>query len=202
VTPGPADRHRPPSDDDLLEAAAAAEGNPAIHPDDDDVVDAELIDVGAGGDDSFGDIPVEGIDSPGGGSDLAVERDEYREAFLRVKADFENFKKRSDKQNADRVLRAAETLVTQLLPVLDASEAAISHGADDVEPIFKSMLDILEREGLERHDPVGQPFDPAAHEAVMHEEGDGGEAVVVANLRTGYTWKGRVIRPAMVKVKG
>ena len=92
--------------------------------------------------------------------------------------------------------------MTQLLPVLDASEAAISHGADEVEPIFKSLLDILEREGLERNDPVGQPFDPTAHEAVMHEEGDGGEPVVVANLRTGYTWKGRVIRPAMVKVKG
>ena len=77
-----------------------------------------------------------------------------------MKADFENFKKRSDKQNADRVQRAAETLVTQLLPVLDASEAAINHGATEVEPIFKSLLDILEREGLERDDPVGQPFDP------------------------------------------
>jgi molecular chaperone GrpE len=202
VTPGPADRDAPsdPTDDELLEAAAEAEGNPAQPPSDDDVVDAELLDVGPG--DEGYDIPIEGIGSPGGGLDAEVDRDEYREAFLRVKADFENFKKRADKQNAERVQRAVETLVTQLLPVLDASEAAISHGATDVEPIAKSLLDILEREGLERDDPVGQPFDPTAHEAVMHEEGDGGEAVVVANLRTGYSWKGRVIRPAMVKVKG
>jgi molecular chaperone GrpE len=195
VTPGPADRDQPPSDDDLLEAAAEAEGNPAVPVDDTDVIDAELVDAEL--------VDVDDPDAAGGeGRDLAAERDEYREAFLRVKADFENFKKRSDKQNADRVQRAAETLVTQLLPVLDASEAAVSHGAADVEPILKSLLDILEREGLERDDPVGQTFDPTAHEAVMHEEGEGGEAVVTASLRTGYSWKGRVIRPAMVKVKG
>jgi molecular chaperone GrpE len=200
VSPGQADRDPTPTDDDLLEAAAEAEGNPAVASDD-DVIDAELVDVGPGND-PFSDIPSEGVDSPGGGPDVEVERDEFREAFLRVKADFENFKKRSEKQNADRVQRATELLVTQLLPVLDASEAAISHGAAEVEPIFKSLLDTLEREGLERDDPVGQAFDPAAHEAVMHEEGEGGEPVVVASLRTGYAWKGRVIRPAMVKVKG
>jgi molecular chaperone GrpE len=188
VSADPVGRDQTPSDDALLEAAAEAEGDPSVAVDDTDVVDAELVDdpLAAGGE----------------GRDLAAERDEYREAFLRVKADFENFKKRSDKQNADRVQRAAETLVTQLLPVLDASEAAINHGATEVEPIFKSLLDILEREGLERDDPVGQVFDPTAHEAVMHEEGEGGDAVVTASLRTGYSWKGRVIRPAMVKVKG
>jgi molecular chaperone GrpE len=50
--------------------------------------------------------------------------------------------------------------------------------------------------------PEGQPFDPELHEAVMHEPGDGGESVVIESLRTGYLWKGRVLRPAMVKVRG
>ena len=82
-------------------------------------------------------------------------------------------------------------------------EAALGHNADEVEPIYKTMLDTLEREGLERLDPVGEVFDPNLHEAVMHEEGEPGEEpTVVASLRTGYAWKGKVIRPAMVKVKG
>lgn len=135
-------------------------------------------------------------------SALAAERDEYREALLRVKADFDNYKKRIAKDHATTVERASEKLVVELLPVLDACEAAIAHGANDVEPIMKSMIDVLDREGLERLHPIGEGFDPNLHEAVMHEPGDGStdEPVVVEVLRTGYVWKGRVVRPAMVKV--
>ena len=134
---------------------------------------------------------------------LAAERDEFREAFMRVKADFENYRKRSDKNLAERVERATGQLVTQLLPVLDACDAAVGQGLAEIEPIQKSFLDLLEREGLERLDPVGEVFDPNLHEAVMHEEGEAGEEpTVMASLRTGYAWKGKVIRPAMVKVKG
>jgi molecular chaperone GrpE len=64
------------------------------------------------------------------------------------------------------------------------------------------LLDMLEREGLVRLTPAGEAFDPNQHDAVMHEEGDGGEAIVVETLRTGYQWKSRVLRPAMVKVRG
>jgi molecular chaperone GrpE len=108
------------------------------------------------------------------------------------------------KDQAATVERAAERLVADLLPVLDACEAAIGHGATDVEPIHKSLLDVLEKAGLTRVNPEGQAFDPNVHEAVMHEPGDDDtpETVVVANLRTGYLWNGRVVRPAMVKVKG
>lgn len=187
-----------PDDDDFVEAEAIAEEDPAAVPDG-DVVDAELVD-------DFDGEPTEEelfVDGTVGRSDLAAERDEFREAFMRVKADFENYRKRSDKNLAERVERATGQLVTQLLPVLDACDAAVGHGVAEIEPIQKSFLDLLEREGLERLDPVGEVFDPNLHEAVMHEEGEAGEEpTVMASLRTGYAWKGKVIRPAMVKVKG
>jgi molecular chaperone GrpE len=64
------------------------------------------------------------------------------------------------------------------------------------------MVDILEKGGLQRMQTDGQPFDPNLHEAVLHEPGDSDETIVVESLRTGYLWNGRVVRPAMVKVKG
>ncbi len=186
--PVPATEPPLPDDDELLEAAAIAEENPAAVLDGD--TEAEL---------HADDEAVLG--GSRGGSDLAAERDEFREAFMRVKADFENYKKRSAKEHAERVARAAEQLVTELLPVLDGCDAAIAQGASDVEPIARSLLDVLEKSGLERLDPVGAPFDPELHEAVLHEPGDGGEPVVVETMRTGYAWKGRVVRAAMVKVR-
>ncbi|MCX7620685.1 MAG: nucleotide exchange factor GrpE [Acidimicrobiales bacterium] len=160
----------------------------------------------SGGSGEPADVPDPGeevfVDGTVGRSDLAAERDEFRDALLRVKADFDNYKKRVAKEHAERVERAAEGLVTNLLPVLDACDAAIGHGSTDVEPILKSLLDVLEKEGLERIEAVGEPFDPARHEAVLHEPSESGDAEVVECLRTGYAWKGRVIRPAMVKVKG
>lgn len=142
------------------------------------------------------------VDGTIGRSDLATERDEYRDALMRVKADFDNYKKRIAKDHAATVERAATKLVTELLPVLDACDAAIAHGASDVEPIFKSLLDVLEKEGLERIQAEGEVFDPNLHDAVLHEPSDADETVVIESLRTGYRWKGRVIRPAMVKVAG
>ena len=86
-------------------------------------------------------------------------------------------------------------------PVLDACDGARQHGAgDEVEPIVSALMLALEKEGLERVDPAGEPFDPTVAEAVVHEPGDGGEHVVAEVLRAGYTFNGRVLRPAMVKV--
>jgi molecular chaperone GrpE len=133
---------------------------------------------------------------------VRAERDEYRDALLRVKADFDNYRKRTIKDQATTTEQAAGKLAADLLPVLDACEAALSHGAEDVEPIYKSLVDVLDKGGLTRMMPEGQPFDPNLHEAVLHEEGDEGETVVIESLRTGYLWHGRVIRPAMVKVRG
>ncbi len=87
--------------------------------------------------------------------------------------------------------------------MLDAFDNAIIQGVDGISPIHKAMFDVLQKEGLEVIDTDGVVFDPNLHEAVMHEAADDdGEPVVSDTLRTGYLWKGRVLRPAMVKVRG
>lgn len=132
------------------------------------------------------------------------ERDEYLDLARRTQAEFENHRKRVSKQQVDEVERSVASLVEQLLPVLDACDGAVSHGSADVEPIYAALLQTLEKQGLERIDPLEEEFDPNRHEAVMHEAaGEGDEGTVVSDvMRPGYAWKGRVVRPAMVKVRG
>lgn len=133
---------------------------------------------------------------------LLGERDTFRDIAQRLQADFENYRKRVASQTADEVERATGRLAEALLPMLDACEAAYLAHPAEVEPLFNLLLVELRKQGLEVLDLAGKPFDPALAEAVLHEEGDGGETVVVDVLRSGYQWKGRVLRPAMVKVKG
>jgi molecular chaperone GrpE len=155
--------------------------------------------------------PLPGDDGPSGPVDedpLVVatrERDEFKDALIRLQADFENYKKRMLKQQTEHLERAAGALVEKLLPVLDAADLALAHGAgEDVKQVTSALFGALEREGLERIDPAGGPFDPTLHDAVAHEPaGDGQQEQEVAEvMRAGYRWKGRVLRPAMVKVRG
>lgn len=132
---------------------------------------------------------------------LVAERDEFLDAYQRTAADFDNFRKQSQKRLTDEVARAQSNFVERLLPVLDALDAAEAHGSTDVDTIAKQLFGFLEKEGLERVHPDGEVFDPEVAEAVMHEPGEG-EPTVVEVLRTGYIWNGRVIRAAMVKVAG
>jgi molecular chaperone GrpE len=138
--------------------------------------------------------------------DLARERDDLRELAQRVQADFENYRKRVIREQTAVVERATEGLVEALLPVLDSFELALGtlDDADEkvrkgVELVYAELLGVLEKAGLERIDTDGKPFDPNVHEAVLQDEGDG-EPVVSETMRTGYCVKGRVVRPAMVKV--
>lgn len=161
--------------------------------------DDELLEAAAGGEQGF-ETP-----DPTGEVDVAAllaERDEFRDTMLRLKAEFDNFRKRTARDSEEVRARANENLAEKLVLVLDACDAAIGHGSVDVEPISKMLMDLLEGEGLVRLAPVDVPFDPNLHEAVLHEEGDGGDSIVIETLRTGYQWKSRVLRPAMVKVKG
>ena len=135
-------------------------------------------------------------------ADLLSERDQFKDIALRLQADFENYRKRVAGQQTDEVDRSTGRIVDSLLPVLDACEAAFSHGTVGVEPIWSALLGVLQKQGLEVMDLDGKPFDPTDADAVVHEEGDGGAPVVAEVLRTGYRWKGRVLRAAMVKVKG
>jgi molecular chaperone GrpE len=141
---------------------------------------------------------------------IESERNEYLDTLRRVQAEFENYRKRVIKEQTALVDRATSGLVEQLLPVLDSFELALknldSADSDDIESVRKGvelvyaeLLGVLEKAGLSRIEAEGKPFDPNVHEAVMQEDGDG-EPVVTDVLRTGYTLKGRVLRPAMVKV--
>lgn len=139
------------------------------------------------------------------------EAAERLEDLQRVKAEFENYRKRVLKEQTSVVDRASASVVERLLPILDNFELALmaSERTKDyeamvkgVEMVFGELIDILHKEGLRRIDALGKPFDPAKHEAVL-EIGDGpaeGEQVVGEVLRPGYELKGRVVRPAMVKV--
>lgn len=132
---------------------------------------------------------------------LLAERDTFKDIAQRLQADFDNFRRRQAAERDLEVQRATGKMAESLLPVLDACEAAFLQHPAEVEPLFNLLLGELRRMGLESMNLDGQPFDPAQAEAVLHEPGDG-ESVVVEVLRSGYTWKGKVLRPAMVKVRG
>lgn len=144
---------------------------------------------------------------------LTRERDEYLLALQRTQADFENYRKRVSRLQEEQSARAAADLVSKLLPVLDTLDLAEAHLNETLDltedgkalrAARAMLMDILGREGLERVDQAGVPFDPSVHDAVAHSEGEGGEGgnVVEEVLRSGYRWKGQALRPAMVRVKG
>jgi len=139
---------------------------------------------------------------------LERERDDLRDTTQRLQADFENYRKRVLREQTALVERAAEGIVEQLLPVLDSFELALANLDSDADPervrkgielVHAELLGVLERAGLEPIAARGEPFDPNEHEAVMHDDGDGDPRVGDV-LRTGWRLKGRVLRPAMVKV--
>jgi molecular chaperone GrpE len=130
-----------------------------------------------------------------------AERDEWRDRAQRIAADFENYRRRMATQQADEVDRSTGRLAESLLPVLDACEAAFLQHPAEIEPLFNLMLSELKKQGLESMNLHEQPFDPHLADAVLHEPGDG-EPVVSEVLRSGYVWNGKVLRPAMVKVRG
>ncbi len=138
---------------------------------------------------------------------LSAERDDYLKALQQTAADFDNYRKRVTKQFQDAGDQKVETLIAKLLPALDNIELALAHSKENSDlasvlaQISNGLLDILTKEGLEIIGNADVDFDPTCHDAVMHEPGDG-RAKVSEVFRSGYKWKQRVIRPAMVKVVG
>lgn len=140
----------------------------------------------------------------------AAKADECIEKMLRIQADYENRRKRQERQNADFVKFANEGLIAGLLNVMDDFERAIdsSKNSGDVNALIKGVemikkhLEVtLEDFGLKKIDPSGQPFDPEKQEAVAHIEDDRlAENTVIEVLRKGYELNGKVLRPAVVKV--
>jgi molecular chaperone GrpE len=195
--PGGADRT---ADDDVA-VGEIVEDDPAGSDDAESRLRADL-DEAVSGAESLGQTAEEAVaEAVDVAQRLQVERDELRDLVQRVQADFENYKRRVESQRAEQRAQAALDLVRDLLPVLDACDAAVTQGHADVVPVQVQLVTTLEKRGLSKVADAGVDFDPNVHEAVMHEEGDG-DPVVAEVLRAGYLWNERVVRPAMVKVRG
>ena len=196
------------------QAAAPAQGDQAAEPDQgDQAASPDQGDQAAAPAQGDQAAPPDQGDQAGEPDPLVEacrQRDEYLDALRRLQADFENYRKRVQRQQEESVSRAGDRLVLSILPALDAFDLAAAHlvGDDQVSPggfiqAVALLRDTLAKEGLEQVGSVGDPFDPTAHEAVEHVD-DGGEAgpTIDTVLRAGYRFGGRVIRPAMVKVRG
>ncbi len=143
--------------------------------------------------------------------ELAEARQETDDILMnlqRVAAEYENYRKRVERDQIETVNRASQRLVELLLPALDSFDAALEHEPhteteatmlEGMEQTRSQILEALAREGVEPIDAVGTPFDPALHEAVSMVPGEG-EQIVQDELRKGYAMRGRVIRPSLVVV--
>ena len=141
---------------------------------------------------------------------LAAERDQLRDRLLRTTAEFDNYRKRVDRDRKDMAERAAESVLTEILPIIDDLERALAasdtgEGADPyrrgVELIHKQLLDLLTRRGVTPIETAGVMFDPHLHQAVSSEpSADHQEGEIIEEFRRGYRLGERLLRPAMVKV--
>lgn len=138
---------------------------------------------------------------------LLAEKNELNDRLLRRQADFENFRKRTERDRSEFVQYAGMELVRQILPVLDDFERALKVESADptyakgIELIYTRLLETLKKLGLEPMDTVGQRFDPNLHQAVEKVETDQAEdQTILEEYQKGYNFKGKLLRPAMVKV--
>lgn len=147
-------------------------------------------------------------------SELQQERDELQDRLLRTAAEFDNYRKRTDKERRELSQVIAADVVREILPVLDDLERALAAAAGagsgkdavsalhkGVELVHRQLLDVLRKRGVEPLDVVGRDFDPEWHEAVANEPLDGHrDGEITAELRRGYKIGSRLLRAAMVRV--
>jgi molecular chaperone GrpE len=140
---------------------------------------------------------------------LASDLDDLRQTMLRRQADFDNYRKRIEKERAEDHKRATARVVEGLIPVVDGFEHALAaHKEAEYESyrkgfeiIYKQLLDNLGKLGVERVDPVGKPFDPHLHQAMDRAETTKvADGTILEVFQPGYVFHGRVLRPAMVRV--
>ena len=186
-----------PEDDEIeiLEVVGLDEDAPAASPEE---LEVEFEDDGA---------PAPGgIGVPPTSAKSAVAQE--RERYLRLYADFENLKKRVERERVEHRLRATESLLSRLLPVLDNFERALAARAGEeglrsgVQMIYRQLFDELRREGLRPVEALGQAFDPTIHEAVATAADSGlPPHTVVGELQRGYFFGDRLLRPSLVRVQ-
>ena len=139
-----------------------------------------------------------------------AELAEKENRYLRLQADFENFRRRTRQEKEELGNLVTQNLLKDLLPFLDNFERALAAENSDaeslragVEMMYKQLVEALKKEGLEYIETKGKPFDPNFHQAVMRvEDAEKEDGAIVAELQKGYMAKGRVIRPSMVQVVG
>ena len=139
-----------------------------------------------------------------------AELAEKENRYLRLQADFENFRRRTRQEKEELAAVVTQNLLKDLLPFLDNFERALAAEATDAESlktgvgmVYKQLVETLKKEGLETIETKDKPFDPNFHQAVMRvEDAEKEDGTIVAELQKGYMVKGRVIRPSMVQVVG
>jgi molecular chaperone GrpE len=149
------------------------------------------------------------VDAPPDATDLQRERDDYYDRLLRKTAEFDNYRKRVERERREQSEQAVTDLLQELLLVVDDFDRALTVDAGEsgdayrkgVELIHGKLHDLLRRYGVRPIDALGADFDPHVHQAVVHETSpDRREGEVIEELRKGYTINDRLLRPAMVKV--
>lgn len=138
---------------------------------------------------------------------LKAERDELKEMLLRRQAEFDNFRKRTEKERSEYLQFAGMDIVRELLPVLDDFERAFKvEGASPeyvrgIEMIYNRLSENLKRAGLEPIQTAGATFDPHLHQAIERvETADAADGAVLGEFQRGYYFKGKLLRPSMVRV--
>ena len=138
---------------------------------------------------------------------LASEKADLQDRLLRTRAEFDNARRRAERERSDFLQFASMELVRELLPVLDDFERALKNEgasadyAKGVELIYQRLFDTLRKVGLEPLETEGRKFDPNLHEAVQRvETSDAEDQTILSEFQRGYNFKGRLLRPAMVKV--
>ena len=136
--------------------------------------------------------------------ELKQQLEEYKQTLLQVRADFENYKRRTARHFEEVGDFAKSELLKKLLPIVDDFERALSFEnnpyAEGMQMIYRQLIDFLKKEGVERMETVGKEFDPNLHEAVGWVESEDKDGIIMEEVQAGYTYKGKLLRPAKVKV--
>jgi molecular chaperone GrpE len=149
------------------------------------------------------------VEAPQDAAELQRERDDYRDRWMRKSAEFDNYRKRIERERREQSDQAVVDLLQELLLVVDDFDRALMVDSGDGDPAYRKgvelihgkLNDILAKYGVKPIDALGADFDPNVHQAVVHEASpDHREGEVIGELRKGYTINDRLLRPAMVKV--
>jgi len=135
-------------------------------------------------------------------SQVEAKAKEYLDGWQRSQADFVNFRRRDEEAKKQFLKFATESLVAELIPVLDSFDLAIEHGNSELEPVRKQFLSVLKSHGLEESEPLGERFDPRFHESVgvVETEKKEEDHKILEVIQKGYILSGKIIRPAKVKI--